>query len=516
MEFRKAGAPNSPSPFLSVCFQSLSRCVKYQLEGLPIRSEYISTNDTKMAMEPDTTEIVPESEHLFIQPTENPSTTELDNSFSSKTLPHRRKGKLWPFWTLWERIAHGKENKALKRLSKDNEHEYEQFSHINDEYISSNETSMTMESAKHGSERVFIQPTPKSSTTGFQNSKMLFSSKMLLHRRKRQVPPLGERVAHGKENKPLIYLSKDNEHEYEQVSQSDKEYISSSLTKMAMESVKPERERLFIQPTEKPSSSTKTTTGFDDSSSETILHRHEDEVWPLWTLWERITNRMENKPLNLVSKDEEHEDKQLSQQDDEYISSNKTKMAMEPDTTEIKPESEPLFTQSTQNPSMTGFDDSKLPSTPKKLIPHRCEGQGRQWIPFGASMERAADGKKKMADKSPYKYEEDMGEQFKMEDKSFESEDDDDDEPVSDDEDYLQDGWVGNGDQMADLVMILRWARAYRVSIEIAGRMLNMKPEIVNKALEIKELSTDPNAEVEAILLQNKPIIKSWWKLGPI
>lgn len=468
-----------------------------------------------MAMEPDTTEIMPESERLVIQPTEDPSTTEFDDSFSSKTLPHRRKGKLWPFSTLWERIARGKENKALKRLSRDNEHEYRQLSHINDEYISSNETSMTMESAKHESERAFIQPTPKSLTTGFQSSKMPFSSKMLLHRRKRQVPPLGERVAHGKENKPLIYLSKDNEHEYEQVSQSDKEYISSSLTKMAMESSKPERERLFIQPTEKPSSSTKTTTGFDDSSSKTILHHHEDEVWPLWTLWERIADRMENKPPNQVSKDEEHKDKQLSQQDDEYISSNKTKMATEPDTTEIKPRSEPLLIQSTQNPSMTEFDDSKLPFAPKTLIPHGCEGQGRQWVPFGANMERAADAKKKMADKIPYKHEEDMGGQFKMKDKSLESEDDDD-EPLLDDEDYLQDGWVGNADQMADLVMILRWARAYRVSIEIAGRMLNMKPAIVNKALEVKAQSTDPNSQEEAILLQNKPTIKNWWKLGPI
>lgn len=34
LEFRKAGAPNSPSPFLSACFQFLSRCVKISIRRL--------------------------------------------------------------------------------------------------------------------------------------------------------------------------------------------------------------------------------------------------------------------------------------------------------------------------------------------------------------------------------------------------------------------------------------------------------------------------------------------------
>lgn len=487
-----------------------------QLGGLPIRSEYISTNDTKMAMQPDTTGIMPESECLCIQPTGKPSTTTgFDDSFSSKTSPRRRKGKSWSFGALWERVVHGKENKALKCISKDNEHEYERLSHIDDKYMSSNEKRMTIESAKPESERVFIQPTPKSSTTEFDDSKLPYPPKTLLPLREGQVSSLGEKVAHGKQDKPLKYPSKDNEHEYEQLIQSDEEYqLSQSdeeYIKMAMESVKPESERLFIQPTENPS----TTTGFDDSSSEKLLHRHEDKVWPLWVLWERISDAMKHKPLDPVSKDDEHEEEQLSQQDDEYISSNKENTAMEPDTTGIKPESESLLIQSTQNPLTTGFDDSKLPLAPKALLPHRCEGQGR---PLGANMGGEAGEKKgKVVVRFPYKVkEEGKGEQFdRMKDESFEW--DDDDEPLSDDEDYPQDGWVGNGDQIADLVLILRWARAYRVSVQIAGRMLNMKPEIVNKALEVKAKSaTDPNGKEEALLLGTKPVIKNWWKLGSI
>lgn len=366
-------------------------------------------------MEPDTTEIMSERQHLT-QPTEKPSTTGFDDSSSPKTLRQRRKGKVW--WALWERVAIGKENKALKQLSKDNEHEYEPLSQMNDDYISSNET------------------------------------------------------------------------------------------KMAMEPVKPESERLFIQPTEKPS-----TTGFDDSSSssKTLLPRREEEVWPLWILWERITQGTENKPLKTLSNDGEHEDEQLSHMDDEYISSNEKNTAMEPDTTEIKPESERLLIQSTENSSSTGFGDSKLPFLPKTLSLHRREGQGP---PLAANRERAADGKKKMALKFPYKEEEDKDEQFRMDYESFES---DDDEPLeSDDENSTQDGWLGNGDQMADLVLVLRWARSYRVSIEVAGRMLKMSPEIVDRALKVHAQSTDPSAQEEAVLLRTKPVIKNWWKLGPI
>lgn len=457
---------------------------------------------------------MPQSDRWFIHPTEKASTTTgFDDSVSSNTSPRRRKGKLWPFGALWERVAHGKENQAPKCISKDKELEYEQLSHIDDEYISSNETKMTMESVKPESESLFIQPTPKSSTPEFDDSELPSSPKTLLHRREGQVPPvggpLGEIVAHGKENEPLDYFSKDNEHEYVQVSQSDEEYI-----RMAMDPAKPERERLFIQPTENPST---TTTRFDDSSSEPLLHRQEDEVWPLWILWERIIDRMKNKPLSPLSKGDEREDEQLSQQDDEYISCNEKNMAMEPDKTEIKPESGNLLIQSTQNPSTTGFDDSKLSLAPKTLLPHRCERQGRQGRSLGANMERAADEKKKTVVRFPYKVkEEEKGEQFyRMKDGPFES--DDDDELLSDDEDYSQDSWIGNGDQMADLVLVLRWARAYRVSVEIAGNMLNMKPEIVKKALEVKAQSaTDPNGEEEALLLRNKPVIKNWWKLGPI
>lgn len=376
-------------------------------------------------MEPGTTEIMSERQHLLTQPTEKPSTTGFDNSSSPKTLRQRRKGKVW--WALWEKVAIGKENKALKQLSKDNEHEYEPLSQMNDDYISSNET------------------------------------------------------------------------------------------KMAMEPVKPESERLFIQPTEKPS-----TTGFDDpsssSSSKALLPSREKEEWPLWFLWERIIQRTENKPLKTLSNDGEHEDEQLSPMDDEYISSNEKNMAMEPDTTEIKPESERLLIQSTENSSSTGFGDSKLPFPPRTSSLPRREGQGP---PLAANRERAADGKKKMALKFPYKEEEDKDEQFRMDYGSFESDDDepfesDDDEPLeSDDEHSTQDGWVGHGDQTADLVFILRWARSYRVSIEVAGRMLKMSPEIVDRALKVHAQSTDPSAQ-EEVLLRTKPVVKNWWKLGPI
>lgn len=389
--------------------------------------------------------------------------TEFDASSSSKTSHHRRrKGKVW--WALWEKVSFGKENKPLKHLSKDNEHEYEQLSQMNDEYISSNET---MELVKPESERLFIQPTPKSSTPEIDDSKLSSSSRPLLHRREGQGWPLWERAADVKENRSLNHLSKDDEDEDEQLNHQDDKHISFNETRMAMKpdstEIKPESERLFIQPTEKPS-----TAGFDDSSSiKTVIHRREVEEWPLRNHWEGIPYGAENKPLEYLSRDGEHENDQLSHMDDEYVSFNETNMAMESDTTEIKPESERLLNTA---------------------------------LNF------------------PYKEEGDKDGQFRMDDESLES---DDDEPLDSDDDELlewidekspQDGWLGNGDQKADLVLVLRWARAYRVSIEGAGRMLKKGPEIVNRALKVH---ANPKAE-EALLRRSKPVIKNWWMLGPI
>lgn len=384
--------------------------------------------------------------------------TEFDASSAAKTSRHRRrKGKVW--WALWEKVSFGKDNKPLKHLSKDNEHDYEQLSQMNDEYISSNETRMAMEPVKPESERLFIQPTPKSSTPEIDDSKSSSSPRPLLHRREGQGWPLWERAADGKENKSLNHLSKDDEDEDEQLSHQDDKYISFNETRMAMKpdttEIKPESERLFIQPTENPS-----TAGFDDSSSiKTVIHRGEGEEWPLRKNWGRIPHGAENKPLQYLSKDGEHADDQLSHMDDEYSSSNETNMAMESDTTEFKPESGRLL---------------------------------------------------KTALEFPYKEEGDKDGQFSMDDESIESLLDE--LLLSDDENSTQDGWLGNADQKADLVLVLRWARAYRVSIEVAGRMLNRAPEIVSRALRVH---ANPKVE-EALLRRSKPVIKTWWKLGPI
>lgn len=306
-----------------------------------------------------------------------------DNSSSPKTQ-RRRKGKVW--WALWEKTPFGKENKAPKNLSKDGGHEDDQFSHI----ISSNETNMPIEPVKPESEPLFIQPTPKSWTSGIDDSKLSSSSRPLLRRREAQVWHLEEGAADGKENKSLDHLCKDDEDANKQLNHQDNEYISSNETNMAIEPGTP----------------------------------------PLWFLWERLVQTVlgaENKPFEEhLSKDGEHEG----------------------------------------------------------------EHENEQALKF------------------PYKEGGDKDGQFRMDDES-----DDDDEPLeSDDENSTQDDWLGNADQIADLILVLRWSRSYRVSIEAAGKVLNKKPGIVKRALKIR---AQPDKE-EALLLENKPVIGKWWKLGPI
>lgn len=170
---------------------------------------------------------------------------------------------------------------------------------------------------------------------------------------------------------------------------------------------------------------------------------------------------------------------------------------MEPVTTEIKPESGRVFIQPTQKPS-TKSDDPKLPS-PKTLI-HR---EGQESL---ANKERAT-GRKEHEPLNCSSKEEDKEEQLSM------------DEPVESDDEIPTHGWLGNEDQMADLVLVLRWAQAYRVSIEGAGRMLNMKPEIVNRAVMVHAQSTsdcDPNAREAGVGHRTRPVIKHWVRLGPL
>lgn len=153
--------------------------------------------------------------------------------------------------------------------------------------------------------------------------------------------------------------------------------------------------------------------------------------------------------------DEELSDEELSDEDEEYFSSNEY---MEPDTTEIKP------------------------SSPKTFF-HRHEGQASP-----LARERAADGKMDIPPRRRLPVIE--------EDDEFLESDDEDEEGES----STQDGWLGNGDQTADLVLLLRWARSYRVSVQVAGRMLNMKPEIVNRAVMVRAQSTDPNAKEDVVV----------------
>lgn len=509
-------------------------------------------NDTRIAMEPHTTEIMPESERLFIQPTEKPSTTKSDDPSFPKTLLHRREG-----------AADGKENKQPKSVQK---YEDNQLSHQDDEYISSNETRLAMEPVKPESEYVFVQRTPKSSTTEFDNSTLSSSSKTLLHRREGQVSSLGWGAADSKENKPLKSVSKNDEHEGEHLSDMDDEYISSNETMMAKEpgtttKIKPESERLFIQPTQKPS-----TTELDDfglpssdeaSSSKTLLHLREGQVSPLgWG----AGNGKGKEPMRYLS--------------NEFISSNKTKIEMEPDPTEI----ESLLIHPAQSASTTGFqgsDDPNLRFFPKTLF-HRRKGQA---TPLVVNTKRAVQEKESChsqdEEDNSKQFRKDRKEQFRMDkneqfgmdkneqfgidqnkqsqmDKNEQSSMDkvgqssmdkveqssmeqseqssmeqtgqssmeqsqqsgmydaflnSDDEREPDGESYPDDGWVGDADQMHDLVLTLRWARAYRVSIQAAGIMLKMGPEIVNRALWVE--ATD-----QPIVLRVKPVIKHWLKLG--
>lgn len=165
-----------------------------------------------------------------------------------------------------------------------------------------------------------------------------------------------------------------------------------------------------------------------------------------------------------------------------------SRMAVEPGTTETKPESERGFIQPSQETSMNS-DDSRSPS-PKRLL-HR-EGQPRP-----ANREQAAHRNEHEPLEGP-----DEHEQLNIV------------ESLESDEDVPTLGWLRNEDQMADLVLVLRWAQAYRVTIEGAGRMLKMQPEIVNRAVE--DYSRDPNAREGGVRHSTRPVIKNWVRLGPL
>ncbi len=447
--------------------------------------------------------------------------------------------------SLREGSADGKENKQPKSVSKDDEYEDNQLSHQDDEYISSNETRLAMEPVKPESEYVFIQRTPKSSTTEFDNSKSSSSSKTF-HRREGQVSPGGKR------KEPMRYPSNDfdDKHEDEQLSDMDGEYVSCDETMTAEEpdttKIKPESEGLVIQPTQKPSTTELDDFGLpssDESSSSKTFHRREGQVSPVGKGKE---------PMRYLSNDfdDKHKDKQLSHQDDAYISSNETKIEMVPDTTEI----ESLLIHPAKGASTTGFqgsDDSNLQQFFPKTLFQRRKGQV---TPLVINTKRAAQEKECLP---PSQDEEDNSkqwrikkEQIKMDkneqfgmDKAEQSNMDEggpskmdkyeqariakeeqckmydafldsDEELQSSGESSAQDGWnhdgwTGDGDQMEALVLLLRWARSYRLTIKQAGRMLKMGPEIVNRALWVE-------ATGQPIVLRIKPVIKHWLKLGPL
>lgn len=172
-------------------------------------------------------------------------------------------------------------------------------------------------------------------------------------------------------------------------------------------------------------------------------------------------------------------------------------MAMEPGTIETKPKSERVLIQPTREPSAYSHE-SRL-SCPKTSL-HR---DGQEPL---ANRERAAGRNKHEPLKCSSK-DEDEDEQLSI------------DESLESDEETPTDGWLGNEDQMADLVLVLRWAQAYRVSVEGAGRMLRMKPEIVNRAVEVHAQSTsegDPNAREGVVGRRTRPVIKHWVRLGPL
>lgn len=168
---------------------------------------------------------------------------------------------------------------------------------------------------------------------------------------------------------------------------------------------------------------------------------------------------------------------------------------MKPGTTETKSESERLFIQPAQKPS-TNSDDSRLSSP--KILRHREREASI------ANREKVAGRKEHQPLKCPSFKDEGEDEHLSL-NESLES---DEETPIQ--------GWLGNEDQVADLVLILRWAHAYRVSIEGAGRMLNMKPEIVDRALIVHAQppsDRDPNLGEGAVVRRAKPVIKHWVRL---
>lgn len=170
---------------------------------------------------------------------------------------------------------------------------------------------------------------------------------------------------------------------------------------------------------------------------------------------------------------------------------------MGPGTTETKPESERVLIQSSQE-APTSSDDSRSPS-PKKTLLHR-DGQ-----PSPVNGEKGAGQNEHESLGTPS---EDEDEQLLSMDESLDS-----------DEDIPPHGWLGNEDQMADLVLVLRWAQAYRVSIEGAGRMLKMQPEIVDRAAAVHAQSTSgsaPNARAGVVFRSPRPVIRHWVRLGPL
>lgn len=168
---------------------------------------------------------------------------------------------------------------------------------------------------------------------------------------------------------------------------------------------------------------------------------------------------------------------------------------MGPGTTETKSESEHVLIQPSQEASISS-DDSRSPS-PKKTLLHRDEQ------PPPANGEKGAGQNEHEPLRSPSE-----DEQLLSMDESLDS-----------DENIPTHGWLGNEDQMADLVLVLRWAQAYRVSIEGAGRMLKMQPEIVNRAAAVHAQSTsgsDPNARAGVVFRPPRPVIRHWVRLGPL
>lgn len=170
---------------------------------------------------------------------------------------------------------------------------------------------------------------------------------------------------------------------------------------------------------------------------------------------------------------------------------------MGPGTTETKSESEHVLIQPSQEASISS-DDSRSPS-PKKTLLHRDEQ------PPPANGEKGAGQDEHEPLRSPS---EDEDEQLLSMDESLDS-----------DQNIPTHGWLGNEDQMADLILVLRWAQAYRVSIEGAGRMLKMQPEIVNRAAAVHAQSTsgsDPNARARVVFRPPRPVIRHWVRLGPL